>query len=214
MQGQKPSVRFIESCYRLYEQKMYRTACLILRDSQLAEDAVQEAFVKLMKGSVAFEDIQSDDCRRYLLTILKHASIDIYRKQQKLQETAYLTDQELSEMAAPENRDDFSGIPELLDSLPQKYRDVVYCLAVREFSVRETAERLGISEANVRKRLERARKMLNKLRKSAQDDTNFKAAATLKTADSRIAAAQEIAGSRTAADRSEKISGRFLQKIM
>lgn len=171
MNGQKPSLRFIESCYRLYEQKMYRIAYTILRDPQLAEDAVQEAFLKLMKGSADFEDVGSDDCRRYLLTVIKHASIDIYRKQQKLQETAYLTNREPEEAPVPEVQSDFSEIQELLDALPPKYRDVVYCIAIREFSVRETALELDISEALVRKRLERARKMLNRKRRAVPERT-------------------------------------------
>ena len=47
-----------------------------------------------------------------------------------------------------------------MNSLPEKYYDVVECLVIRDFSVRETADRLGITEANVRKRYERAKKMM------------------------------------------------------
>ena len=47
-----------------------------------------------------------------------------------------------------------------MNSLPEKYYDVVECLVVRDYSVRETADRLGITEANVRKRYERAKKMM------------------------------------------------------
>ena len=48
----------------------------------------------------------------------------------------------------------------LMNSLPEKYYDVVECLVVRDYSVQETADRLGITEANVRKRYERAKKMM------------------------------------------------------
>ena len=47
-----------------------------------------------------------------------------------------------------------------MNTLPEKYYDVVYCLAVKDYSIRETARRLGITEANVRKRYERAKKMM------------------------------------------------------
>jgi RNA polymerase sigma-70 factor (ECF subfamily) len=36
----------------------------------------------------------------------------------------------------------------------------VECLVIRDYTVAETAEMLGITEANVRKRYERARKMM------------------------------------------------------
>ena len=48
----------------------------------------------------------------------------------------------------------------LIASLRPQYLDVVDCLAVKNLSVKETAERLGISEANVRKRFERAKRKL------------------------------------------------------
>ena len=39
---------FIESCYELYEQKMFRVALAVLHDEKLAEDAVQDAFLQLI----------------------------------------------------------------------------------------------------------------------------------------------------------------------
>lgn len=63
MQDGKELVIFMEKCYRLYEQKMYQVAYRVLQDSTWAEDAVQNAFLKLMKGQVYFEDVHSDDCK-------------------------------------------------------------------------------------------------------------------------------------------------------
>ena len=39
MNEKRASIRFIERCYKLYEQKMYHVAYCILRDEGLAEDA-------------------------------------------------------------------------------------------------------------------------------------------------------------------------------
>ena len=50
MQDKKVLSEFMESCYQLYEQKMYQAAYRILQDTGWAEDAVQNAFLKLMKG--------------------------------------------------------------------------------------------------------------------------------------------------------------------
>ena len=76
MQKKRASVRFIERCYKLYEQKMYQVAYCILRDEGMAEDAVQEAFLKLMKSNIDFKDVGSVECRQYIITTIKHASID------------------------------------------------------------------------------------------------------------------------------------------
>ena len=55
-----------------------------------------------------------------------------------------------------------SELDELLRSIPQKYANVIYYRVVEELSVKETADKLKISEANVRKRYERAKKLLQK----------------------------------------------------
>ena len=89
MNEKRASIRFIERCYKLYEQKMYHVAYCILRDEGLAEDAVQEAFLKLMKSNVDFKDAKSDECKQYIITIIKHASIDIYNRKKREQELIF-----------------------------------------------------------------------------------------------------------------------------
>ena len=79
----KARIAFIENCYQLYEQKMYQAAYRILYDSARAEDAVQDAFLKLMKGGVYFEDAASDDCKKYIVTVIRHSAIDIYNRKKR-----------------------------------------------------------------------------------------------------------------------------------
>ena len=73
-------ISFIEDCYALYEQKMFRVALAVLHDESLAEDAVQDAFLQLIKHKVFFPKADSDDCKRYIITVIKNASINIYNK--------------------------------------------------------------------------------------------------------------------------------------
>ena len=49
-------------------------------DEPLAEDAVQDAFLQLIKHEVHFDNAGSDDCKRYIITVIKNASINIYNK--------------------------------------------------------------------------------------------------------------------------------------
>ncbi len=162
MQSRKELIKFIENCYQLYEQKMYQVAYGILRDSGWAEDAVQNAFVKLMKSRTYFKDAESDDCKRYLITIIKHAAIDIYQKKKREYELISFSDADTyREPALVQNGEtEDVDVKELISNLPPRYYEVVDCLVVRNLSVRETSGKLGISEANVRKRFERAKKML------------------------------------------------------
>ena len=149
-------ISFIEKCYELYEQKMFRVALSVLHDEPLAEDAVQDAFLQLIKHEVHFDNAGSDDCKRYIITVIKNASINIYNKRKNENKVvSYPEDLEaVCDSSSIETGDT------LMNSLPRKYYDVVECLVVRDYSVAETAERLNITEANVRKRYERAKKMM------------------------------------------------------
>ena len=161
MQMARKQVKFIETCYKLYEQKMYYVAYSILHDEGKAEDAVQDAFLKLMKHEVQFERADSDDCKRYIITVIRNAAITIYNKTKKESEYMYLTDKdERAEAAVTMDPDSDTDWKSLIETLPEKYREVVECLVIKEYTTRETATKLNITEANVRKRYERAKKMM------------------------------------------------------
>lgn len=167
MHDKKAKLKFIEKCYKLYEQKMFQIAYSILRDSGMAEDAVQEAFLKLVKCNIYFEDAESDDCKRYMITVIKHSSVNIYNKKQKEQEVMYLSGKEdmIEERTGGSVGSDLGELEDLISGLPPKYYTVVKCLVVDDLSIRETAEKLGITEPNVRKRFERSKMMLRTILK-------------------------------------------------
>lgn len=170
MQNKTASIRFIEKTYRLYEQKMFQVAYNILHDSGLAEDAVSDAFLKLMKHNTFFEDPKSDDCKRYIITVIKHSSIDIYNKKRREQEMMYLTDEEVGakDISHQQPAEPDIDIEELISDLPTKYYATVHYLAVENLSVKETAAKLGITEAAVRKRFERAKFLLKTIMKGRE----------------------------------------------
>jgi RNA polymerase sigma-70 factor (ECF subfamily) len=158
-------ISFIEKCYGLYEQKMFRVALSVLHDETLAEDAVQEAFLQLIRHKVYFAKADSDDCKRYIITVIRNASINIYNKRKNESQVVSFTENLEavcgSEAIAPDEITEAENDYEpLMKTLPEKYYDVVYCLVVKDYSISETARRLGITEANVRKRYERAKKMM------------------------------------------------------
>ena len=158
-------ISFIEKCYELYEQKMFRVALSVLHDETLAEDAVQEAFLQLIRHKVYFAKADSDDCKRYIITVIRNASINIYNKRKNESQVVSFTENleavcESEAIAPDEKTEADSDCDPLINTLPEKYYDVVYCLVVKDYSISETARRLGITEANVRKRYERAKKMM------------------------------------------------------
>ncbi len=149
----------IDALYRLYEQPMYYEAYKILHDEYLAEDAVHEAFVRLIRNRGKIADPSSPTARGYAFKTLRSAALDLYRTCRKQREICCALDETTENLCAHE--DPAPSFPlSLIAELPEKYAAVMRCLFVDGLSVRETAAVLRIREDLVRKRCERARRLL------------------------------------------------------
>ena len=80
-----------EKIYRENCQLMLALALRILREPYLAEDAVQDAFVRVASHMETVERLEDWQARRYVLTAARNAAIDLYRKRsrQALSEIPY-----------------------------------------------------------------------------------------------------------------------------
>lgn len=151
----------IEVLYRLYEQIMYYEAYKILHDNYLAEDAVHEAFLKLIRNRNKIFDPHSPTVRRYVVKTVKSTALDIYRNRKKPSNNCTELDDNLQSTYNVEEMNQGISLA-MINDLPNKYASVVRCLFFDELSIKETAAILKIREDLVRKRLERARKLLKK----------------------------------------------------
>lgn len=151
---------FFYDIYEKYKYLMFSIAMDVLNDKFAAEDAVQEAFLKILKNSNKVDDIDSIRTKRLVITIAKNSAIDIYRKQRKIWNTEIEMDMvssvRQSNIYTVEDDEKFLEI----EGLPDMYKEVLILKYSSEFSNTEIAELLEISEMNVRKRISRARKLL------------------------------------------------------
>ena len=151
---------FFYDIYEKYKYLMFSIAMDVLNDKFAAEDAVQEAFLKILKNSNKVDDIDSIRTKRLVITIAKNSAIDIYRKQRKIWNTEIEMDMvsivRQSNIYTIEDDEKFLEI----EGLPDMYKEVLILKYSSEFSNTEIAELLEISEMNVRKRISRARKLL------------------------------------------------------
>lgn len=152
----------LRQLYINYEQKMYQVAFAVLGQEQQAEDAVQDAFVKVTKYLKKIKDVESDKTRRLLIRIIKTTAIDQYRKNQR--DVERLTTEEalaggkvvsIDEILQAEDR---QMIRRLLQKVPRDYLEIIKLRCYFEVSNKEAAQILEISEDAAAKRLERARK--------------------------------------------------------
>ena len=73
----------LKKLYEIYEQPMYRIAYAVLHDEGLAEDAVSEAFIRIMRKLSKFSNCEDGKTKAYIVKVIKSTSINIYRKNKR-----------------------------------------------------------------------------------------------------------------------------------
>ena len=157
----------VTEIYRLYSGTMLYIANSILKEIYLAEDAVSEAFLKIIDN---LEKIDIVDCYRtrgFAVIIVRNVAIDMLRKQEKKQVVSfeeYGEDIGYEELAfdnitVKEACDKIMGC---IEGLRKDYSDILYLKLEFDCSYEEIGKILNISPENAKMRLFRARKSLMK----------------------------------------------------
>lgn len=137
------------------ERQMYLTAKTILHNDQDCGDAIQEAIVK------AFQKIdtlrQEKYAKTWLMRILINECYSLLRR-----ESRYVSMEEIKEFSSreAEEKRDYSDLYSAVNSLKEELRIPVILYYGEDFSIREIAQILEITEGAVQKRLFRARMQL------------------------------------------------------
>jgi RNA polymerase sigma-70 factor (ECF subfamily) len=165
-----------ETLVSRHERTVYSVALRLLRHEQDAEDATQQTFISAIEGLDGFRGDAS--FKTWLLRIATHAALKIIRKRDGLPMTSLDAATEPAEgyetVPHPEFIADWKDSPEetahrrelggllesALNSLDEKHRMIFLLRDVEGLSIKETAAALGISEANTKVRLLRARLQL------------------------------------------------------
>ena len=135
-----------------YSPMLLRLACTRLHSPADAEDAVQEAFLRLLTASPRFRDAQHE--KAWLIRTTLHRAADIQRaaarKNVPLEEATGVQTEERGLLAA-------------VHSLPEKYSAVLYLHYYEGYSIKEIAKLLGVPAPTVGTRLARGRERLRRL---------------------------------------------------
>lgn len=149
----------------------------LLRDRGLAEDVVQESFVRAFEGLANFEGRSTLETWLHRITVNTALS--------KLRQVKRLAEQSIDEHLPEFDRHDcrvelpwshLASVEEIMESddlrrrvyvaideLPDAYRVVLQLRDIEEYDTSEVAALLDITETNVKVRLHRARAALKKL---------------------------------------------------
>lgn len=140
------------------ERQLYATAKTILTDDQDCADAIQESIVK------AFSKINTLKEDRYaktwLIRILVNECYNIARRDGL---NVPLDETYAENLIQPDEHRDYSELYRAVNELKEELRVPVILYYMEEFSVKEIAQILDLSEGAVQKRLARARAKLKQV---------------------------------------------------
>lgn len=159
----------LSEVYSMHYNQLFHLSYSITRDVQLAEDAVQETFIKVWKKANSIQD--DGKISAWLSVVAKRTAIDILRSERKKQGIPMENDM-LVNLGKEMNQDveqevEFiffmEEIRKAILRLGNTYRDVMVLLVKHELKGKEIASQLKIKPASVKTRIYRARKELRAL---------------------------------------------------
>ena len=142
--------------YRENQRRMTRLAAQLLGSGPRAEDAVHDAFMKLIQHSEELRDRPPERLAGWLAVVVKNTALDMLRRDRfetELEDSAW-------EPAVPADGGEFNALVELIRRMPEEYRRVLELRFVAEWSLAEIGGALGMSESAVKSRVFRGRRLL------------------------------------------------------
>ena len=158
----------LSKIYCEYNKIMMYTALGILKNETLAQDAVNDAFIRVITNlhKIKADEIYTPKTKSFLIKIVKNVSIDIINDEKKQHGVDFYDVEDDGVIAFQSNKNnvddimDVKAVCEAIKQLPETYKEILELKIYRDFTDKEIANFLNISHAAVRKRLQRAREYL------------------------------------------------------
>ena len=161
---QRGSDRALAAVYREYSQGVFAYCLKILADRQLAEDVVQETFLKVLQHAQSIQ--RNESFKSWIFRIARNEALMLLRKRrwngQVDDDSVWNEETPYQQFVALERTE---IVNRMLDGLKHEYREVLVLLVYENMSYAEIASVTGATEGSVKSRIFRARKeMIEKLK--------------------------------------------------
>ncbi|MBQ9947926.1 MAG: sigma-70 family RNA polymerase sigma factor, partial [Oscillospiraceae bacterium] len=160
---------FVESLYNDYEREMYAAAYSVFKNKADAEDAVHDAFLRVIKNIDRLRTFSCHELKLYLIVTSRNSAFALYNKRTKRAECDIDEFYDLDSGVDIERQAQISaGVAEIAAAMRQLSDhdyELLYLHIVKGYKPREVAELLGLSPENARQQIHRARmKLIKRLR--------------------------------------------------
>ncbi len=149
----------VRAVYQHYGPAIHTVARSLLADRELANEVVQQTFVKAWRASSTFEE--GRDLAPWLYSIARRTAIDVMRREQRPTQGGH--DPETDVVVLPvsfERTWEIHQVRQAIDQLPPDEREVVRLSHLIGLTHPEIADRLGVPVGTVKSRSSRAHKRL------------------------------------------------------
>ena len=160
---QERNDKAISLLYEHYGDTLYGVAKKVVRDEELAQDVLQESFVKIWKKSDSY-DASKAKLFTWLFRITRNTAID------KLRSVNTKTDKEIQidvsdvyNLGVDSIRPEFMDVRENLDKIEDKYQIVLEALFFHGMTQQEASDELDIPLGTIKSRLKIGLRELKKI---------------------------------------------------
>lgn len=149
----------MEEIWLKFENKLRAFTLSKVHDESVADDILQELFIKIHANIDKVED--TTKIQAWIYQVCRNIIIDYFRKKNKELQNELpdliLEEEEHSEEVMSEALADMVN---MMDDLPPEYCEALCLTELGNLSQKEYAEKIGISYSGAKSRVQRARKML------------------------------------------------------
>lgn len=167
-------LELVDELFKKYNKELYSISMSIVHDKNNAEEALQEAFIRIIDKIQRIQKIPRPEMIKFCVVIVKNISVDILRKKSKvtyLEDLGHLPDAEIHDVEDDFIRkEDTDTLLRALDKLSSGDRQLIRLRWGEGISFKQMGALLGITDALANKRTQRA---VRKLREAMGKEDSF-----------------------------------------
>ncbi|WP_416148707.1 sigma-70 family RNA polymerase sigma factor [Salipaludibacillus sp. HK11] len=159
----------LEDIYLTHAKSLYYYLLQLSGSPEVAEDLLQDTFVK---ATISLDFYKNEEVKSWLFKVARHAYFDYWRKRKRWEwvpfvELVHIKEQVFHPYETPESyvieKESSEHIQKIYGLMPENYRTILFLRDEEEFTYKQLAETLELSDNQVKVTLHRARKRFNEL---------------------------------------------------